>query len=689
MVVICNLKKRKKLARNISLAIPSFDGLGKTAARSWVQKLETYLSLNPMLEEDAIKFAILHRWHHGLITQNHQDIKTYDAFTKLLIERFDQTHPQKHFKELTRIRQRGILEEYITEFQRLAVMVPEISEERLTYLFIEGLSDSLHGLVSAFDPTTLKEAIRKATCLNTKTRERERGHSKRDDKTLMKKDGHKKPYLSYNDCEELRRKGLCFDCKKESGRGHICGQDEKVCSKCKGVWKPRHKCYKCKEEWEPGHICGRKRSQAHNIEATSTQGARNENKDGPNKRIRYEEENEEGGTLVSISKASKHHPFIIRGIIKGKKVTTLVDSGATHNFIDENLAAKLRLEAKDFKGLKVALADGFTTPRTEKISQLNITMGRHQIKDKFYVVKLGDIDVILGTQWLHSLGDVNINFQKLEISFEQNGERVLLQGLSNGSPRVVLAKKMEKILRHNQVEWVAQCLILDKTTPKGKSIHVDIQPLLKKHKKVFSDIPPGLPPKRGFEHSIELEEGSKPMVTTPYCHPHKYKEEIEKTIKELLELGHIQPSSSPFASSVVLSKKKDGTMRMCIDYRALNKKTIKNRYPIPQVDELIDELHGAVYFSKIDLKSRYHQIKLREDDIPKIAFRCHYGRFEFLILPFGLTNAPTTFQSCMSHIFRGQLRKFLLVFFDYILIYSKTWEEHLKHVDEVLEIIEQ
>lgn len=145
-------------------------------------------------------------------------------------------------------------------------------------------------------------------------------------------------------------------------------------------------------------------------------------------------------------------------------------------------------------------------------------------------------------------------------------------------------------------------MILDKSPTEGQVIQRDIQPILRRHKKVFEDIPSGLPPKRGFEHSIELEEGAKPVITTPYRHPHKFKEEIEKTIKELLEIGHIQPSSSPFASSVVLVKKKDGTMRMCIEYRALNKKTIKNRYPIPRIDELMDELHGAKYFSKINLR---------------------------------------------------------------------------------------
>jgi hypothetical protein len=210
-----------------------------------------------------------------------------------------------------------------------------------------------------------------------------------------------------------------------------------------------------------------------------------------------------------------------------------------------------------------------------------------------------------------------------------------------------------------------------------------------RHSKVFEPIPPRAPPDRGFEHIIEFEEGVKPDITTPYRHPKKYKDEIEKAIKELLNMGHIMPSSSPFASSIVLVKKKDGTMCMCIDYRALNKRTIKNRYSIPRIDELLDELYGAVYFTNIDLRSDYHQIKMREQDISQTAFRCNYGHYEFLVMPFGLTNAPATFQSCMNHLFNKQLRKFLLVFFDDLLIYSKTWEEHLQHVEQILAIMEE
>lgn len=179
------------------------------------------------------------------------------------------------------------------------------------------------------------------------------------------------------------------------------------------------------------------------------------------------------------------------------------------------------------------------------------------------------------------------------------------------------------------------------------------------------------------------------MNTKPYRYPHFQKEAMSKIIADMLLEGLTRPSTSLYSSPILLVKKKDGTWRFCVDYRALNAITIRDRFPIPTIDELLDKLHGASYFSKIDLWSGYHQIRLAQEDIPKTGFRTFDGHYEFLVMPFGLTNAPSTFQAAMNDLLRPYLRKFILVFFDDILIFSPTWSTHLKHLEQILKLLLQ
>jgi hypothetical protein len=216
--------------------------------------------------------------------------------------------------------------------------------------------------------------------------------------------------------------------------------------------------------------------------------------------------------------------------------------------------------------------------------------------------------------------------------------------------------------------------------------HDLLESLLASFSNIFNE-PRGLPPPCRHDHRIRLLPGTAPVAVRPYRYPQLLKDEIERQCDEMLRQGIIRECTSAFSSPVLLVKKHDSTWRFCIDYRELNQRTVKDKFPIPVVDELLNELRGARFFTKLDLRSGYHQVCKHQDNIDKTTFRTHRGHFEFLVMPFGLTNAPSTFQSLMNDVLRPFIRKFMLVFFDDILVFSRSWSEHLQHVKQVFQAL--
>jgi hypothetical protein len=284
--------------------------------------------------------------------------------------------------------------------------------------------------------------------------------------------------------------------------------------------------------------------------------------------------------------------------------------------------------------------------------------------------------------------------------------RILLSGVVFLADLVVLPShginvilRMDWLTKHNGIISCADKTIL-LTDHQGKSVSCKAQPptqdpmvfslaaesisVVEEFMDVFPEELPGMPPEREVEFYIDLLPGTAPIAKRPYRMAPIELAELKLHITELEHKGYIRPSSSPWGAPVLFVTKKDGSMRMCIYYWSLNEVTIKNKYPLPRIDDLFYQLQGAKYFSKIDLRSGYHQLRIKEADIQKTAFVTTSLQYEFTIMPFGLTNAPAFFMNLMNKVFMEELDKFVVVFIDDILIYSKNREDHEHHLRIVL-----
>lgn len=268
-----------------------------------------------------------------------------------------------------------------------------------------------------------------------------------------------------------------------------------------------------------------------------------------------------------------------------------------------------------------------------------------KVTTDFIVLDMHDFDAILGMDWLYG-NKATINCYEKQISFKPLGQ--------------------EEIVFHGNKQKYHGTLLMELVT---KEQNLQEIPVVREFPDVFPRELLELPPDRDIEFSIDVAPGTSPISKAPYRMAPVELQQLKKQLKELEDKGFIRPSVSPWGAPVLFVKKKDGSLRLCTDYRELNKVTIKNKYPLPRIDDLFDQLQGSQFFSKIDLQSGYHQLKIKPSDIEKTAFQARYGHFEYLVMPFGLTNALAACMDLMNRVFKPYLDQFVIVFIDDILVY--------------------
>ncbi|GJS59526.1 putative reverse transcriptase domain-containing protein [Tanacetum coccineum] len=500
---------------------------------------------------------------------------------------------------------------YTDRFHELVRLVPHLvtPKSKMIERYVYGLASQIRGMVAATEPKTMQKAVQISGALTDEAVRN--GSIKKVEKEKLKREYG---YLS-----------KCTTCNSYHARGGPC-----------------RTCFNCNC---PGHLAKDYRGVSSNV---SLVNARN-----PTVRACYEygstdyghgnQGNQARGRafMLAVEEARKD-PNIMTGMftLNDHFATTLFDSGSDYSFVSTTFIPLLGLEPSDLGfRYEIEIASGQLVEIDKVIKDCKLEIEGHVFDIDLIPFGHGSFDMIIGMDWLSNY--------KAEIMCH---EKVVRIPLPDGNVLRVVGERPEE---------KARLLMSAKASDKKQEEIV----VVRDFPEVFPDDLSGLPPIQEIEFRIELIPGATPVAKSPYRLAPSKMEELSGQLKELQDKGFIRPSSSPWGASVLFVKKKDGSFRMCIDYRELNKLTVKNRYPLPRIDDLFDQLQGSQFFSKIDLRSGYHQLRVHEDDIPKTAFRTRYGHFEFTIMPF--------------------------VFIEDILIYSKTQEEHVEHLRLVLELLKK
>ncbi|KAJ9561776.1 hypothetical protein OSB04_006936 [Centaurea solstitialis] len=533
-------------------------------------------------------------------------------------------------------------------------------DPELARLVLEQVLASLPSIISQVVTRFTSNAIRSGTISNDKVK----GKRKMEEPT--------KPQFKRNSGKDRRvtrdygiqtqvakkKKGTYLKCGK-CGNHHTggcviclkCGKGGHVDKDCR-----RRTCYECGSLDHYRNACPKRH---HRPRKNPTSPANQGNRGGLAR----------GRALVIGAEGVKQNPDVVT---------------ADRNHVSLESRPKINKKSQNLKEDHVIeYSNGELVKASKVIRKCTLGLAGKDFSIDLIPIKIGSFDIIVGMDWMSKHRATICCAEKIVALPLPDGG--LLEVYGDRPKRDIKIVSFMKMRGHLRKECIAFMAHVIDTKAKEKRIQ-DI-PVVREFPEVFPEELPGLPPQRQVEFHIDLVPGAGPIAKSPYRLAPSEMQELSNQLQELLDKGFIRPSSSPWGAPVLFVKKKDGSFRMCIDYRELNKITIKNRYPLPRIDDLFDQLQGATYFSKIDLRSGYHQMRVREEDIAKTAFRTRYGHYEFLVMPFGLTNAPAVFMDLMNRVCRPYLDKFVIVFIDDILIYSRNKEDHEHHLRLILELL--
>ncbi|GJT52684.1 putative reverse transcriptase domain-containing protein [Tanacetum coccineum] len=676
-----------------------FDGTGGAVALTrWIEKMESVIDNSGCLANQRVKYAASSfigkalTWWNTQVQARGRDAANamaWNDFKALLTTEFCPSNEiEKLESEFWNHSMIGADHAgYTDRFHELAKLVPHLvtPETKRVTRYINGLPSQIRGMLRATQPAILTariltdEAVRSGTLAKAGEKRKERDEVNKSES--VRKD------------ENKAKRGRGFVAAVPPAREN--GNFPK-CTRCKGYHAEKRPCRVCYNCQRPCHIARDCRSSVRHAEPIRAVRPRDGQKacyecgsldhlrpnyprwnQGCNQfgnqlalegnRNTRGNENQTRGRAFNVNVVDAlQDPNVVTGMysLNNLYATVLFDSGADFSFISTKFAPLLNEKPSIANpGYVIEVANG----KKEKVDRI-FRGCRLELGDSIFPIDLiplgqGSFDVIVGMDWLSNQKAVIVCHEKIVRIPIEGGKVLCVQGERNvGKTKTLMSTKANE--------------------PTLSDI-----PIVRDFEDVFPDDLSGLPPQRQVEFRIDLIPGATPVAKSPYRLAPSEMQELSEQLQELQDKGFIRPSHSPWGAPVLFVKKKDGSFRMCIDYRELNKLTIKNRYPLPRIDDLFDQLQGARYFSKIDLRSGYHQLRVHDDDISKTAFRTRYGHFEFTVMPFGLTNAPAVFMDLMNRVCKPYLDKFVIVFIDDILIYSKTKEDHENHLRLMLELL--